>query len=198
MAEHVCPYLAGYFLANRLRKLLHSPHRILAPYVRPGMVVLDVGSAMGFFSLPLARMVGPEGRVVCVDVQPKMLDVLRRRAARAGLAGRIETHVSTENSIGLHGWDNRFDFALAFTMLHEVGDPANFLREIHQMLKPGAPLLLAEPTGHVSPFDFEHTVAHAREEGFMVASHPRVRLTYAVLLTKPQPIVYTPFLGALG
>lgn len=185
MAEHVCPYFAGYFLANRLRRLLHHPHRILAPYVQPGMVVLDVGSAMGFFSLPMAQMVGPEGRVVCVDVQPKMLEVLRRRATQEGLAGRIETHVSTENSIGLHGWDNRFDFALAFMMLHEVGDPANFLREIYQMLKPGAPLLLTEPTGHVSRADFDHTVAHAQEEGFVIAHHPRIRLAYAVLLTKP-------------
>jgi 2-polyprenyl-3-methyl-5-hydroxy-6-metoxy-1,4-benzoquinol methylase len=54
MAEHVCPYWAGYFLANRLRKLLQNPYKILAPYVRPNMTVLDVGSAMGFFSLPLA------------------------------------------------------------------------------------------------------------------------------------------------
>jgi ubiquinone/menaquinone biosynthesis C-methylase UbiE len=185
MTERLCPYLGGYFLANRLRRLLHNPRRILAPYVQPGMVVLDVGSAMGFFSLPMAEMVGPEGRVVCVDVQPKMLDVLQRRATRAGLAGRIETHVSTENSIGLHGRDNRFDFALAFMMLHEVGDPANFLHEIYQLLKPGAALLLTEPTGHVSRSDFDHTVAHARKEGLVVASHPRIRLAYAVLLTKP-------------
>jgi ubiquinone/menaquinone biosynthesis C-methylase UbiE len=185
MAERVCPCFAGYFLANRLRKLLQNPRRILAPYVQPGMVVLDVGSAMGFFSLPMARMVGPKGKVVCVDVQPKMLDVLRRRAARAGLAGRIETHVSTENSIGLHGWDNRFDFALAFAMLHEVGDPVNFLHEIYQLLKPGAPLLLTEPTGHVSRSDFDHTLAHARKEGYMITSHPPIRLAYVVLLTKP-------------
>jgi ubiquinone/menaquinone biosynthesis C-methylase UbiE len=185
MADRLCPVCAGYFLANRLRKLLHNPDRILAPYVQPGMMVLDVGSAMGFFSLPMARMVGPEGKVVCVDVQPGMLDVLRRRAARAGLAERIETHVSTGDSIGLHGWDKRFDFALSFMMLHEVGDPARFLREILQMLKPGAVLLLTEPTGQVSRSDFDHTLACAQQEGYVVTSHPRVRLAYAVVLTKP-------------
>ena len=45
MAEHVCPVWAGYFLANRLRRFLQNPYTILAPYVRPGMTVLDVGSA---------------------------------------------------------------------------------------------------------------------------------------------------------
>jgi ubiquinone/menaquinone biosynthesis C-methylase UbiE len=185
MAEHLCPYWVGYFLASRLRTLLQNPARIVAPYVRPGMAVLDIGSAMGYFSLPMAAMVGPEGKVVCVDVQPRMLDALRRRARRAGLAERIETHVSTENAIGLHGWDNRFDFALAFMVLHEVGDPANFLRQIYQLLKPGAPLLLTEPTGHVSRPDFDRTITLAEEMGYVTASHPPIRFSYAVLLTKP-------------
>ena len=84
MAEHLCPAWAGYFLANRLRMLPQNPYKILAPYVKEGMTVLDFGSAMGFLSLPMAQIVGPGGKVVCVDVQPKMLRVLRRRAAEAG------------------------------------------------------------------------------------------------------------------
>ena len=186
MADHVCPYWAGYFLANRLRKLLQDPRKILAPYVRPGMTVLDVGSAMGFFSLPLAEMVGPGGKVVCVDVQPKMLQVLRRRAAEAGLAERIETHVSTEDSLGWRGPDNTFDFVLAFTMLHEVGNQANFLREIYQLLKSGAPLLLTEPIKHVSRTEFDRTVSLAQQEGFLVTGHPLIRLSQTVVLTKPS------------
>jgi ubiquinone/menaquinone biosynthesis C-methylase UbiE len=149
MAEHVCPYWAGYFLANRLRRLLQNPCKILAPYIKPGMTVLDVGSAMGFFSLPMAEMVGPGGKVVCVDVQPKMLQALCRRATEAGLAERIETHASAEDSIGLHGQHATFDFALAFMMLHEVGNQTGFLREIYQLLKPGAPLLLEIGRAHV-------------------------------------------------
>ena len=129
------------------------------------MTVLDVGSAMGFFSLPMAEMVGPGGKVVCIDVQPGMLRVLRRRAAEAGLADRIETHESTENAIGLHGRDGSFDFALAFTVLHEVGDLAGFLREIYQLLKPGAPFLLTEPIKHVSRADFDRTISLAQAAG---------------------------------
>ncbi len=185
MTEHVCPYWAGYFLANRLRRLLQNPHKIFAPYIKPGMMVLDVGSAMGFFSLPLAEMVGPDGKVVCVDVQPKMLQVLHRRAAEAGWAERIETHISSEDSIGLQGRDGSFDFALAFAMMHEVGNQANFLREIYQVLKPGAALLLTEPIMHVSRAEFDHTLSLARQEGFIITGHPLIRLSYTALLQKP-------------
>ena len=51
------------------------------------MTVLEPGPGMGFFTLELARIVGPEGRVVAVDVQPKMVEGLQKRARRAGLSG---------------------------------------------------------------------------------------------------------------
>jgi 2-polyprenyl-3-methyl-5-hydroxy-6-metoxy-1,4-benzoquinol methylase len=191
MSKAVCPYWAGYFLANRLRRLLQNPRTILAPYVKPGMAVLDLGSAMGFFSLPMAEMVGPAGRVVCVDVQPKMLEVLRGRAAEAGLADRIETHVSTEDSITLDGREGTFDFALAFTMLHEVADPANFLREIYQLLKPGASLLLTEPVGHVRQAEFACTLSLAERQGFVLTGRPPLLLSHTAVLTKPAATAST-------
>ena len=67
--HHVCPWWIGYLIASHLRKLGENPDTILGPLVEPGMTVVDVGCAMGFFSLPLARMVGESGRVLCVDVQ---------------------------------------------------------------------------------------------------------------------------------
>ena len=186
MTERVCPYWMGYFLANRLRKLLQNPYRILAPYVRAGMTVLDVGPAMGFFCLPMAEMVGPNGKVVCVDVQPRMLDVLRRRAARARLSARIQTHVAREGSLALEGYDNRFDFALAFAVLHEVPDQTHLLREIHRLLKPGASLLLAEPTGHVTEPEFEGTISRAMDSGFAEIGRPQIRLSRAAVLVEPE------------
>ncbi len=186
MAEHICPVWAGYFLANRLRRLLQNPYKILGPHVKPGMIVLDVGSAMGFFSLPMAEIVGPGGKVICVDVQPGMLGALRRRAVAARLSERIETHVSSEHTIGLHGSNDRFDFALAFSVLHEVPGRTSFLHEIYQMLKGGACLLLTEPARHVSRVQFDCTVSEAQQQGFVVTGHPPIRLSYAVVLTKPS------------
>ena len=83
MAHSVCPWWLGYLLASPIRKLIQDPDRILSPYVKPGMVALDVGSAMGFFTLPLARIVGSTGHVIAIDLQEKMIKSLRRRATRS-------------------------------------------------------------------------------------------------------------------
>ena len=57
MSEHVCPWWGGYFIDNRLRRLLHNPERLLSPYVQQGMTVMDIGCGMGFFSIAMAAMV---------------------------------------------------------------------------------------------------------------------------------------------
>jgi len=186
LAEHICPVWAGYFLANRLRKLLQDPYKILKPYVTDGMAVLDVGCAMGFFSLPMAEMVGPEGKVVCVDMQPGMLTALRNRATRAGLADRIETHLSMPKAIGLQDADNQFDFALAFAVLLEISSQVPFLGEIHRLLKPGATFLVTEPVKHVSPEVFDRTISEAESQGFVVVDHALIRSSRAVALKKPE------------
>ena len=82
MGPHVCPWWGGYFIDNRLRRWLHNPEQILAPYVSPGMTAMDFGCGMGMFSIAMAKLVGDKGRVIAVDLQQKMLDVLQKRARR--------------------------------------------------------------------------------------------------------------------
>ena len=106
MATHVCPWWGGYFIDHRLRRLLHPPERIVGPYLRPGMQALDFGCGMGIFTLAMAKLVGDTGRVVAADLQPQMLDVLRKRAERAGLAARIQTHVCQPDRIGIGSGDS--------------------------------------------------------------------------------------------
>ncbi|QTA78393.1 SAM-dependent methyltransferase [Desulfonema limicola] len=91
MSKRVCPIWIGYLLLNPIRKLYQNPEKILSPYVSEGMTVLDMGCAMGYFSIPLARLVGTDGKVICADIQEKMLKSLEKRAAKAGLSDRIET-----------------------------------------------------------------------------------------------------------
>jgi ubiquinone/menaquinone biosynthesis C-methylase UbiE len=169
-------------LANPLRRLLHDPDAILAPFVAKGMTVLDVGPAMGFFTLPLAARAGPTGRVVAVDVQERMLRTLQKRARAAGLADRIETRACTPTSLGLDAFTRGFDFALAFAVVHEVPDPARFFTEIAHVLRRGAFCLMAEPKGHVSAEEFDATLAAATQAGLTVAGGPAIWRCRAAVL----------------
>ena len=76
MRPHVCPWWGGYFIDNRLRRLLHRPETILKPYVQAGMTALDFGCGMGFFSIAMATLVGEQGHVISVDLQSRMLQTL--------------------------------------------------------------------------------------------------------------------------
>jgi ubiquinone/menaquinone biosynthesis C-methylase UbiE len=96
------------------------------------------------------RLVGPEGRVVAVDVQPKMVEGLQKRARRAGLSDRIEARVAPAATMALDAYDNAVDFVLAFAVVHETRSAERFFAEAARAMKPGASLLLAEPAGHVS------------------------------------------------
>lgn len=180
---HVCPWWGGYFIDNRLRRWLHDPRKLLSPYVRPGMTCLDLGCGMGIFSIAMAQMAGAAGKVIAVDLQPQMLDVLRRRAAKAGVADRIETHQAKPDRIDLAA---EADFALAFAMVHEVPDARNFLREVRACLRPGAKFFIAEPRGHVPRAQFEAMVAVAEELGMNESDRPRVRLCQAIVLERAR------------
>ncbi|MBZ5588839.1 MAG: methyltransferase domain-containing protein [Acidobacteriia bacterium] len=166
MAHRVCPWWLGYWLLSPLRKLRENPRKALGPHVREGMVVLEPGCGMGFFTLELARMVGPTGRVVAVDLQPRMLAGLARRASRAGLVGRIESRRAEPASLGIADLAGKVDVAVALHVVHELPDVAGFFGEVHTSLKPGGSLLIAEPRGHVSEADFGVSLEAAQRAGF--------------------------------
>ncbi len=184
MAQWLCPPWIGYWLASPLRRLVHKPERILAELVGPGMTVVDVGPGMGFFALPMARMVGPNGTVVCVDVQEAMLRSLRKRAAAARLAERIITRVCSSTSLDLTDFAGKMDFVLVFAVVHELPDVSSFFAEVAQALKPDAQCLVAEPARHVSTQAFEETLAAASRAGLTVVGRPHIRWCYAALLRK--------------
>jgi len=182
--RHVCPWWAGYFLTSPIRKLRQDPSRILSPLVRAGMIVLEPGPGMGFFTLELARLVGPEGRVVAVDVQPKMIAGLRRRAERAGLLDRIDVRVAPESTMALEAWEGAVDFVLAFAVVHEMPSAATFFAEAARAMKRGARMLLVEPAGHVSQDRFGKELALAAEAGLAAVDRPNVASSRAAVLQK--------------
>jgi len=163
---------------------MHRPEAILGPFVTPGMTVLDVGPAMGFFTLPLARMVGAGGRVVCVDVQEAMLRSLGRRARAAGLAERLVPRACSATSLSIDDFDGQIDFALAFAVVHEIPDVPTFWGNVARALKPGTACLIAEPRGHVSAQAFAQTLDVARQHSLRNVAVPRIVWCHAAVLRK--------------
>ncbi len=184
MTERLCPVWVGHLLASPVRKLSQNPKKILAPYVEGGMKVLDIGCAMGFFSLPLAQMVGSSGKVICVDLQEKMIKSLEKRAQKKKLSSRIETRICHHNSLGIDDLKDKIDFALAFAVVHEVPDVGAFFSQIYETIKPAGRFLVAEPQGHVSEKDFKTTVSVAEQNGFRVVDSPQISRSLVVLLEK--------------
>ena len=181
MAGDVCVWWKAYTFDNWLRRLLYKPEAMFGPYVEPGMIVMDIGCGMGFNAIGLARMVGDEGRVIAVDLQQKMLDVLQRRATRAGVADRIRTHKCDADSIGI---DDTVAFAVAFWVVHEVPDAAHLLQEVHSCLSPGGHFLVAEPRFHVSDEALREMIALAEDVGLKVCDEPGIRFSKSVVFRK--------------
>jgi ubiquinone/menaquinone biosynthesis C-methylase UbiE len=174
----------GYFLVSPLRRAFQNPARILAPYVRDGMTVLEPGPGMGFFTLDLARLVGSSGRAVAVDLQSRMLDALRRRAAKAGLAERVTTRLAQAGGLGVGDLAGQADFVLAFAVVHELPSVQTFFAEAAASLRPGGALLLAEPAGHVSAAAFDEELRAAAAAGLTPQERPSIRSSRAALLVK--------------
>ena len=169
--SRICSWKIAFALDNPIRRLIHDPHKILGGYIKKGQTVLDVGCGPGTFSIPMAKMVGEFGKVIAVDVQEEMLQILRKKAAQQGLESRIVTHKSDPDRIGI---SEEVDFALAFYMVHEVPNEEAFLMEIVSLLKPKGKLLVVEPKFHVSANAFERTIEVAEKAGLSPISEPKI------------------------
>lgn len=177
----VCPWWLAYTFDHPLRKRFHRAERIFGPHVRSGATVYDLGCGMGFNTLGLARLVGPNGRVLAVDIQEKMLQVLRKRAAKASLDDRITCVQADPDHLGL---DTPADFALAFWMLHETPDPARLIEEVSQHLHPGGRFMVVEPKLHLSKKLFADTVDVCRALGLPILNEPDVNFSRAAVFQK--------------
>lgn len=175
----VCPWWFAYTFDNPLRRWLHNPRKILGPYVREGDMAVDIGCGMGPFTVELARLVGPNGQVIAVDLQEKMVQRVEMRVTRAGVADRVALHRCEPDSLGLA---EEADFVLAFWMAHEVPDFDSFFRQIAGLLKEGGRFLLVEPKGHVGQEDFEREIEAAQSAGLAVQGWPGIAISRAALL----------------
>ena len=184
MACKVCPWWLGYLLISPLRKLLQNPEKIIAPLVHEGMTVVEIGPGMGFFTLEIAKKVAASGRVIAIDIQPKMLEQLEQRAEKAGVRQRIEPRLASSDSLGMTDLAEVVDLVFAYAVVHELPDDRAFFREAFGVLKRNAVLFLAEPGRHVSEECFNAELQKARVEGFEIVETGHGRQGHTALLRK--------------
>jgi len=167
---HVCPHQISFFLDNWIRRLIQPPKRIIGPYIQEGNTVIDMGCGPGYFTIDMAKMVGPEGRVIAVDIQAKMLERVRKKAKKHGVANRIDFHTAGTDHIGLN---QEADFILAYYMIHETPDMKHMLGELKNLLKDGGKILTVEPKIHVSQTAFEKMIQIAESLGLEALEFPK-------------------------
>jgi 2-polyprenyl-3-methyl-5-hydroxy-6-metoxy-1,4-benzoquinol methylase len=178
------PYWIAYLLANPLRNLVEHPKKILAPHVKPGMTVMDLGCGLGFFSIPMARLTGSAGKVICVDVRERFLKALVKRARKKGVDDIVQPHLCREDSLNLGQFRQSIDFAFALAVLHEVPNQKNFLEETSVALRSGGACFLAEPKHHVSDDELESTLKLAEKCGYRRSEPVRTSSSRGALLVK--------------
>lgn len=179
--KHVCPRWLCFTFDNWIRRRIQNPEQIVKTFVQPGHTVVDVGPGTGFFTIPLARLVGNNGQVIAVDIQDKMLAAISKRALRAGVAHRIRLHLAGSVSLEL---TVRADFILAFWMAHEVPEQGRFFAQLYDVMKNGGKFLMAEPKLHVSKTQFDAELCEAKRVSFKLLERPIIPLSHAALFVK--------------
>ena len=139
--------------------------------LRPGEVVADIGAGSGYFSWRMARQIGPQGRVLAVDIQQEMLDLLMANMRRRQVDGLVEPVLGTAQDPKLP--EAGVDTILLVDVYHELDHPFEMTRAMVRALKPGGRLVLVEYRGEdpAVPIKRLHkmTVAQVRKE---MAVHP--------------------------
>lgn len=135
-----CPSALSWLVDNPLRRAYMRPVLDWIS-IRPGERVLELGPGPGAFTQGAAERAGPDGRLIAVDIQPKMIARVQGRVREAGLAN-VDTHVASARALPLD--DRSVDRAFLITVLPEIPDPGCALAELHRVLRPGGVVSITE------------------------------------------------------
>jgi precorrin-6B methylase 2 len=132
---------ADWLIRKNREQEEHCKTMLAALKLKPGDVVCDMGCGNGFYTLKMARLVGEEGRVLAVDIQPEMLHMLDLRAKRAKVAN-VEPIQSTPIDPKLP--KGEVDLILLVDVYHEFAYPEQMLESMRESLKPTGRVALVE------------------------------------------------------
>ena len=155
------------WLERPAREAEEAPTKAVAALaLRPGQIVADIGAGSGYYAMLLSKAVGPGGRVYATDIQPEMLDLIRKKI-ESTRTSNVEVVLGTPTESRLP--DRAIDLALMVDVYHELAQPQAFLRSLKRALKPDGRLVLIE-------FRKESAWVPIREEHKMTIREARLEL----------------------
>jgi len=121
------------FVHDTLYGLFVNPYKLLnSAGLKPGQKVLEVGCGPGFFTIPAAKIVGEEGKVYALDVNPVAVETVRRKIEEKGLKN-VEVMLADASETGLA--DESIDVAFLFGVIHALDNIDTVMWEMHRVLK---------------------------------------------------------------
>lgn len=139
---HVMGFQGAIWLERPEREDEEAPSKLVKELkLQPGQVVADIGAGSGILSVMMAKEVGDTGKVIAVDVQQEMLDLLDKKLAEQGVKN-VEGLLGTEKSPRLE--PESIDLAIMVDVYHEFAFPYEMMLEISKALKPGGRVAFVE------------------------------------------------------
>jgi ubiquinone/menaquinone biosynthesis C-methylase UbiE len=181
------------FLMSEERKRFHDPQTVLKSIgAKQGMVMADLGSGPGFFTVPMAQLAGENGLVYAVDGDPAMLNALKENLAKAGVNPQVVKIINSD-VCNTRIPDASVDLVLFANLLPEVSDRKAFFQELHRISKPDAIIVDLDwkktPTEHGPPLKERLSEDEAStvftENGFSVIKLVDVGPYHYELIGKP-------------
>ena len=151
--------------------------------MQPGETILELGPGPGAFTVDAAKLLGPDGKLIAVDIQPEMIEQVNRRVAQAGLTN-VETRVAS--AYGLPIEDGSIDRVFMVTVLPEIPDPVRGLQEVRRVLKAGG--LFSTTEEYLDP-DYPRrvtTIKWAEAAGFELVERFGNMWLYTLNFRKPK------------
>ncbi|MFX1577835.1 MAG: class I SAM-dependent methyltransferase, partial [Promethearchaeota archaeon] len=124
------------------RRFVQKPSTVADQlYLKPGMIVVEIGPGKGSYTIEFAKRVRPNGKVYAVDISQSVVNRLKQRIAQEEIANVIP---KIDNAHDFSFDDESVDRVIAIACLPEIPEPVKVLQEIRRILKPGGLVSLSE------------------------------------------------------